>query len=278
MVVMTDGYSYSDPEEQEAYYLKIAEEKILMADTIKRTATQMMLWRERPDLAAVLVECEFRLVEYNHNDEVRIYMPAQHQVLLKTKEGSLALIREVVQGVCEGNIFDQNGRYYQPPVTFITRLIETDPGWEEVIKATVAQAGITNQGFVTELMFRRRGQDPILHGELKFGSQTEVRIAQEFEARKVLFFPLAVGVKAETGVAYKDHREVDFLVVNDGVVGVLEVAGPNHNGRQVSDIDKEDWFQASGILCVKAYPAEMCWTRPGHVVDTFLALLAQHRR
>lgn len=269
---------YEDLPGMEEHYQAIAEERILLADQIKHTASRMMLWRERPDLAAVLVECEFRLEEYDHNDAVQVFVPAQHMVLLDTLEGSFDFVREVIRSICVGNMTDQNGNFYKPIVTFVTKLIETDPGWEEIIKATVAQAGITNQGFVTELMFRRRGKDPIMHGELKFGSQTEVRIAQEFETRKVLFFPLAVGVKFDTGVAYKDHREVDFLVVRDGVIGVLEVAGPNHNGRQVSDIEKEDWFQASGILCVKAYPAEMCWERPGHVVDTFLALLAQHKR
>jgi hypothetical protein len=254
------------------------ETKILLADTIKHTATQMMLWREKSDLAAILVECDFRLEEYNYNDEVRIYVPPQHQIFMDAREGSFSLIREVVENVCLGNVLDQNGNYYTPKVTFIIKLIETDPGWEEIIKATVAQAGITNQGFVTELMFSKRSKDPIMYGELKFGSQTEIRIAQEFESRGVLFFPLAVGVKAETGKAYKDHREVDFLVVKDGVIGILEVAGPNHNGRQVSDIEKEDWFQTSGILCVKAYPAEICWNNPSHVVNTFLGILAQHKR
>jgi len=277
MLLMTD-HDFTDPEELEAYFQHAQEQKILLADTIKRTATETLLWQDRPDLAAILVESRFEIVEYNFNDEIRIYLPARHEVAFRASEGAYGLVREIVENICYGNMFNQNGDYYKPSVTFITKLMETDPGWEEVIKATVAQAGVTNQGFVTELMFRKRGQDPVMYGELKFGSQTEVRIAQEFESRKVLFFPLAVGVKAETGSAYKDHREVDFLVINDGVVGVLEVAGPNHNGRQVSDVEKEDWFQRSGVLCVKAYPAEMCWTRPGYVVDTFLTLMAKYKR
>jgi hypothetical protein len=41
--------------------------------------------------------------------------------------------------------------------------------------------------------------------------------------KDVLFFPLPLAVRADTGIMYKDHREVDFLVCVDGTWGILEV-------------------------------------------------------
>lgn len=117
-----------------------------------------------------------------------------------------------------------------------------------------------------------------MYGELKFGSTAEVRVAQELEQRKVLFFPLAVGVKALTGINHKDHREVDFMVIVDGVVGILEIQGPNHAGRHMTDVEKETWFQESGILCIKQFPSEQCKNQSGTVVDTFLNFLAAHKK
>jgi hypothetical protein len=59
---------------------------------------------------------------------------------------------------------------------------------------------------------------------MNFASQSEVRIAQEFEKRGILFFPLALGVRAHTSENWRDHKEADFLVCDDGVWGILEVS------------------------------------------------------
>ena len=56
-----------------------------------------------------------------------------------------------------------------------------------------------------------RGKAIIPYNEMKFASQSEIRIAQELERRKVLFFPLALAVRADTGDLYQDHREAASL-------------------------------------------------------------------
>jgi hypothetical protein len=132
----------------------------------------------------------------------------------------------------------------------------------------IVNAKDANQGIVTEKLFSRKKQQLYFYNEMKFGSQAEIRIAQEFERRKVLFFPLPLAVRAETGVLHKDHREVDFLICQDGVWGILEVA--YHPDRYEKDSEKDTWFKKSGILCVQHYTAERCYDQPCGFVYCFL--------
>jgi hypothetical protein len=125
-------------------------------------------------------------------------------------------------------------------------------------------------------VFKREGRTLYVYNEMKFASQSEIRIAQEFENRKVLFFPLAVAVRAETGSSYQDHREVDFLVCLNGTWGILEVS--YHPDRFEKDAEKDSWFKKSGVLCVQHYTAERCYQRPGEVVSEFLEILSKHKR
>jgi hypothetical protein len=98
----------------------------------------------------------------------------------------------------------------------------------------------------------------------------------ELEARKILFFPLAVAVRAETGQNWQDHREVDFLICHDGVWGILEVAC--HPNRFEQDAQKMGWFKQSGILCIEHVTAERCHQDAKGVLTQFLAVLAKHKR
>lgn len=251
-----------------------------LASQIKRGTVDALLWRKRDDIASVLLGAvwAFQLDDQGQEWDMHVSVPVQYLEMFSATSDVTEIVYDLVRQISRGHTFDRRGFAYNLHTIFNGQLLPLDEAWEEVVKAQIAQGQATNQGLVTEAAFRRNGRDPVMYGELKFGSKTEVRIAQEFESRKVLFFPLAVAVKAETGVNHKDHREVDFLVVNDGVVGILEVAGPNHNGRQVSDIEKDVWFNSAGIICLKAYPAELCWSDPGEVVDTFLRLMALHKR
>lgn len=161
--------------------------------------------------------------------------------------------------------------------SYTTKLLEVEPDWQNTIRKLVTSRGIANQGNITEKVFARENKEVIAYNEMKFGSRSEVRIAQELERQSVLFFPLPLAIRAETGKAYQDHREVDFLVCNNGVWGILEVS--NHDSaRYEMDKEKDAWFKKSGILCIEHYTAKRCYESPGQVVDEFLAILAQHKK
>jgi hypothetical protein len=125
-------------------------------------------------------------------------------------------------------------------------------------------------------VFFKKEKNILIYNEMKFASKTEIRIAQELENHKILFFPLPLAVRAETGNFYNDHREVDFLICQDGTWGILEVSF--HQDRYEKDSEKDSWFKKSGILCIQHYTAERCWEDSRQVVDEFLSILAQHKR
>jgi len=86
---------------------------------------------------------------------------------------------------------------------------------------------------------------------------------------------LPLAVRVETGNFYKDHREPDFLVCDDGRWGILEVSF--HPDRFEKDAEKDAWFKKSGILCIQHYSAERCYNKSQEVVDEFLDILAKHK-
>jgi len=178
-----------------------------------------------------------------------------------------------------GTLFSQYVRLWENTkigIGFRRKLLEVEQGWREKVRAIILNAHAPNQGLLTEKIFATKGTQPILYQEMKFGSISEVRIAQELEARRVLFFPLPLAVRRETGASYMDRREPDFLVCHDGVWGILEVAF--HPDRYEKDAEKDVWFKKSGIVCIQNYTAEHCFNHPSEVVDAFLRILAQQKR
>jgi hypothetical protein len=161
-------------------------------------------------------------------------------------------------------------------IDIFMKLSNVSDDWQETARRIIVDSKNSNQGNITEKIRKRNGQSFIIYNEMKFASQTEVRVAQELELRKVLFFPLPLAVRADTGDMYQDHREPDFLVCQDGVWGVLEVSF--HPGRYEKDDEKNTWFQKSGIPLVKSYTAEKCYKKTSEVVDEFLLLLKQYKR
>lgn len=187
-----------------------------------------------------------------------------------------ALARQAIARVCKHQFTDWEGLTYRPEIQFRIKLSQPNPDWEAQTRALLTQGGGTNQGAISELVKQRRGEQMLTYHELKFASASEIRIAQELERRGVLFFPLAVGVVSETGVGYKDRREVDFLVCQDGAFGVLEVS--YHPNRYEQDSEKNAWIKRHGVLCVEHYSAERCYNQSSDVVNEFLAVLARHKR
>lgn len=160
-------------------------------------------------------------------------------------------------------------------VFFRMKLLAIEDNWREKIKEQIVNAKDSNQAVITEKVFAREKKKVFEYNEMKFASQAEIRIAQELERRKVLFFPLPLAVRNETGILYKDHREVDFLICSDGTWGILEVAF--HPGRYEQDSEKDSWFKRSGILCIQNYSAERCYRQSNTVVEDFLSILRQHK-
>ena len=155
-------------------------------------------------------------------------------------------------------------------------LMPVEDDWKGVVRDMIVNSKGTNQSVISKLMAERDRRKLITYNEASYASQSEVRITQEFEPRQVLFFPLAMGIRADTGENWRDHREADFLVCNKGTWGILEVS--YHPDRFEKDAEKDAWWKKSGILCVQHYSAERCFRESARVVDEFLTILAKHKR
>jgi hypothetical protein len=116
-------------------------------------------------------------------------------------------------------------------------------------------------------------QAPKTWRNLRFRSESEVRIAQALDRADVLFLPNCL---ARLGVTDdRKNREADFLVCAAGKWGILEVDGePFHPpSRTVHDHTRDRLFKEHGIRVVEHFDASECFERPDDVVARFLKLL-----
>jgi hypothetical protein len=250
-----------------------------LAERIHRTWIEYLLAANLREVAALVADAELSEMGDNfggvHGLEVDLTPSAA--VFVSGNHKYKEIIENTLVVVSQGHFFDQNGQTIeQPRFKFCVRLMDTEENWRDIVKDLIANANDPNQGVVTERAFARRSLQPYLYNEMKFASQSEIRIAQELERRKVLFFPLPLAVRSDTGNMFDDHREVDFLICENGAWGILEVA--YHPDRYEQDKEKDAWFKRSGILCIEHYTAERCYHESDTVVDEFLSILSKHRR
>lgn len=241
-------------------------------ESLLRTYIELIRHSDKPELAALLVDAEMSIEEGQHGylHEIFLALPAYYASTMLNDDMVLNHLQECMKLLMSGRYYDPDG------IKFGTKFMAPEEDWRNLVKSLIARAKEPNQGIVTSIVRQREGQAPLQYNEMKFGSATEIRVAQELERRKILFFPLPLAVRADTGKNFKDHREPDFLICHEGVWGILEVAF--HQGRYEQDKQKDEWFKKSGILCVEHYTAEECYTGTTSVVDRFLSILEQHKK
>lgn len=230
------------------------------------------------EIASVLVDASILIdAGLNYFEAVIVDVPPQVYNFLISNEHIKTTIKEAISTVGEGHFADGNGNLAKNyEVKFRMKLIEVKEGWREIIKSTIINYKDANQGLVSEKMALKRGSKPLLYNEMKFASQSEIRIAQQLEFKKVLFFPLPLAVRNDTGDIFIDHREIDFLICHHGVWGILEVSF--HPDRFEKDSEKDFWFKKSGILCIQHYTSERCFNNPREVIDEFLEVLEKYKK
>lgn len=253
------------------------ENELNLEDKLHRTWIQALIDSNHKEAAALIVDGELNLVRDPEYQDwfkwVYVRIPHTCNRLVVDNQDLKQILESYFYFVANGNLkYDENDFY----ICFTTKLLDIEEDWKNKIKYLIANSKDLNQGLITEKARQRGGKEVIMYNEMKFASASEVRIAQELEARKILFFPLPLAVRNETGDIYKDHREVDFLVCLNGVWGILEVS--YHPDRYEKDAEKDAWFKKSGILCVEHRSAERCYNQPKTVVGEFLTILSQHKR
>jgi len=249
-------------------------------DNLHHAWIEMLVAAGMAEIAALVIDGSLTKLKSHFDDEgVIINIPPSAYTYVNGDAITRQVLEKTVIDTVYGHLFDQNGELIARNVIraeFRVQVQDADADWRNLMKTMIANAKEGNQGSVTQKVFERQKAQPLVYNEMNFGSQSEIRIAQEFENRGVMFFPLPLAVRRDTGTLWKDQREPDFLVCHDGVWGILEVAF--HPDRYEQDKEKDAWFKKSGILCVEHFTAESCFNKPGAVVDEFLTTLAKHRR
>jgi hypothetical protein len=250
-------------------------------ESLHRTWIQLLLDNNYKDLASIAIDVHLTIsrmrTEYDEwsYDRIDLEIPHEyHDFIVKSKS-----YKDIIENTLKEVAYDYLDRdpNNDIPIWIKRQLLPIEEDWRDKVREIIINSKASNQGAITEKLFARSRKQPIVYQEMKFGSQSEVRIAQELESRRVLFFPLPLAVRSDTGAAYKDHREPDFLICQDGVWGILEVSF-HQPERYEKDSEKDIWFKQSGILCIQHYTAERCFNHPSEVVDEFLQLLAKHKR
>jgi hypothetical protein len=255
------------------------DEQKQFCERLQRTWLALLLEANMRELAALVVDAELWIMGDNWDGDygISVDLPPTAVTYVHTDGKARQILESILKIAAKGRLHDRNGNGLDDfKIEFRVKLLDIEDDWRAVVKELIVNAKDTNQGVVTEKVFTRAKKQVFTYNEMKFASQSEIRIAQEFECRKVLFFPLPLAVRHDTGDFYKDHREVDFLVCHEGAWGVLEVAF--HPDRYEPDAEKDIWFKKSGLLCIQHYTSERCYNQPAQVVDEFLNILAKHKR
>lgn len=246
-------------------------------ERIHRTWIELLKDTGFTELASAILDAE---IEYMHSqwDQIGLYinLPPSSYSLIKQNQNHQELLKRSLKAVAQGRISDQNGNENENPIfEFRLKLLPIEDGWKEVMRQLIVNARGSNQASISERAFTQSHKHLYEYNGMKFASKSEIRIAQELELRHILFFPLPLAVRYETGHPYQDYREPDFLICQDGVFGILEVS--YHPDRFEKDSEKDVWFKKAGILCIQHYTAERCYREPEKVVEEFLEILIKHK-
>ena len=251
-----------------------------LAERLHRSWLELLMAGNYTEIAALVVEGEFNIYStHSYGQILYVEIPPSSYPYVLTDPNIRQIMEATARATAKGHFYDNDGDPLEADaikVEFRIKLLNIEDHWRDKVKELIVNAKDSNQGIITEKVFARQKKSVIPYNEMKFGSQSEVRIAQELEAQKVLFFPLPLAVRKDTDQFYRDHREPDFLICYKGKWGILEVATHSPD-RYENDDEKALWFKASGILCVEHRPSKRCYENPREVVDEFLSILAKHK-
>lgn len=119
-----------------------------------------------------------------------------------------------------------------------------------------------------------QGQNALLEWNgLFFRSPAELAIAKALDQRGILFFPNTRG-RVPNRSGQQDTIEVDFVVVYQGQMGILEVDGATYHPSAAADHKRDRLFMRQGMISSR-FTATDCMASPDEVVAEFLELFAR---
>lgn len=238
-------------------------------DILQASAARFLIDGGEEDAASLLLACKLSTSESGDTwyvgDEthyavhVELMGPRAAYDILSDKSNRLKeAIERAIQAVLPP---DQYIKHF----TAHAELVDIDADWREELLEIARGKGVHNQAL--------QAQHARTWKNLRFRSQSEIRIAQAFDSEGVLFLPNCTGRIGE--IKGRKNREADFLVCDTGKWGILEVDGePFHPpSRTAQDHERDRLFRKHGIRVVEHFGATRCYNEPHVVVREFLQIL-----
>ena len=201
------------------------------------------------------------LREQRKSEGVGVFVPSSEM-------GNLPpIVRPAIERAIQAVLPPDN---YVKHFTIHVEQVEIDLEWRNELLEIARGKGVTNQGVAIK--------DRALYSwqNLRFRSKTEIKIAEALDRANVMFLPNCL---ARLGVTqdYRINREADFLVIDKGRLGILEVHGePFHPAsRAAEDHERNRLFKLHGIKTIEVYDATRCYEMPDDTVADFLRILRQ---
>lgn len=241
-------------------------------DQLLASAARFLIDGQEEDAANVLLSCSLSVWEsgdsYFAGDEtcdalhIKLIGPrASYETLSDEKHQITKAIRRAFDAIMPACKYIRH-------FTVHAELIDIDPDWRTELLEIARGKGVHNQAIGIPGSIPAR-----VWNNLRFRSESEVRIAKSLDRLGVLFLP---NCKARLGnIESRCNREADFLICQDGKLGILEVDGePFHPpSRTVQDHERDRLFRTHGILVIEHFDANECFKNPDVVVQQFLNIL-----
>ncbi|MBC7263699.1 MAG: hypothetical protein H5T64_04995 [Chloroflexi bacterium] len=239
------------------------------SDQLLASAARFLIEGQEEDAASVLLSCSLDVWESGDTwyvgDEVHYALHitltgprAAYDILCNDHHPITKAITRALNAVLPEDTYI---KHFTPKA----ELIDIDPDWRSELLEIARGRGVHNQA--VEAISAR------MWSNLRFRSESEIRIAKALDQAGVLFLP---NCKARLGsLENRRNREADFLVCCEGKWGILEVDGePFHPpSRTAEDHERDRLFRAHGILVVEHFDASECFENPAGVVQRFLEIL-----
>lgn len=239
----------------------------LSAERVLASAARFLIDGQEDEAASVLLACTLGLDWENYGSfggwVVTLVGPrVAYDILNEHGHVHREAVERAIRAVLPAE--DRNN------IAFLARaeLVELDAGWRAELLEIARGRHVNNQGIEIN------GIPTLNWANLRFRSQSEIRVARILYQKGALFFPNCLcRVDGSQG---RVRREADFLVCHQGRWGILEVDGePFHPpSRTVQDHERDRLFKNAGIRLVEHYDATECYDAPHKVVDSFLSLLS----
>ena len=138
----------------------------------------------------------------------------------------------------------------------------------------VVQSGVacapTNQGVAIRCA-------PLMWNGLRFATESERQVAKALDDAGVFFAPLPlIRATGESGV--RVTQEIDFLIIQDGIAGVLQLDGFPHNGRAADDHRRDRALKRAGLWVIERVNSVEALRDPQSIVRHFRGMIRHYRR